>query len=247
MTSKAVYELDATVRVDQGKGASRRLRRLQDKVPGILYGGKVPPMNISLDHKKMMHALEHPGFYSHLLTLNIDNTKQQVILKALQRHPHKKALLHADFFRVQPTDIINMKVAIHFIGEATCPGIEAGGIVNHGMSDIEIRCQAKDLPEFIEVDISKLELNQTLHLSDITLPKGSESVVLSHGPEHNHPVVSVHLPRAAVEETTESTDVPVIGEDAKTPTKGKAPAKAAAKAAPAKAAAKPAPAKGKGK
>lgn len=206
MTSKAVFELDATVRVDQGKGASRRLRRLQDKIPGILYGGKEAPMNISLDHKKMMHALEHPSFYSHLLTLNFNNSKQQVVLKALQRHHHKKELLHVDFLRVHPTDVINMKVPLHFNGEAECPGIKQGGIINHTMAELEIRCQVKDLPEFIEVDLSKLELNQTLHISDLSLPKGAESVVLSHGPAHDHAVVSVHLPRAAYE-TEEKVEV----------------------------------------
>lgn len=201
MSVKAKYALDATIRVDQGKGASRRLRRLQDQVPGILYGGGEAPQPIALDHKKVRHALENPGFYTHLLTLNLEGNKQQVILKALQRHPAKKAILHMDFLRVKPTDSIVMRIPLHFVGVANCLAVKnEGAIVNHQMNDLEIRCQVKDLPEFIEVDISQMTLDQTLHLSDLKLPKGAESVALSHGPEHDHPVVSVHLPRAIVEE-----------------------------------------------
>lgn len=209
MSAKAIYELDAELRTTQGKGASRRLRRMQDQVPAILYGGKdQKPQNISLPHRKVMHALEHPSFYSHILTLNIENKKQQVILKALQRHPFKKAILHMDFFRVNPTDVIVMKVALHCTGAEVAPGVEAGGIVNHRLNELEIRCQVKDLPEAINVDISKLALDQTLHISDLKLPKGVESVALTHGPEHDHAVVAIHMPKVIEEEepVVESTE-----------------------------------------
>lgn len=105
-----------------------------------------------------------------------------------------------DFLRVRPTDVIAMRVPLHFIGETEAPGLESGGIVNHRQSDLEIKCQVKDLPAFIEVDISKLEMDQTLHISDLKLPKGVESVALSHGPEHDHPVVAIHMPKVIVEE-----------------------------------------------
>lgn len=242
MTAKTNYSLDATLRVDQGKGASRRLRRSEDRVPAILYGGKEAPTNISLDHKKVMHTLENPKVFSHLLTLNLDGTKQQVVLKDVQRHHSKKGVMHMDFFRVKPTDVLVMRVPLHFTGAAEAPGVkDSAGVVNHQMNDIEIRCQAKDLPEQIEVDISKLALDETLHISNLKFPKGVESVVLSHGPEHDHPVVSIHLPRAILEEPvavveTEETTAAAPAAAAKggaAPAKGAAPAggKAAAPAA----------------
>lgn len=197
MSKKIAFELDAETRDDQGKGASRRLRRIQNRVPGILYGGDEKPANISLDHKKLMHALEHQAFYSHLLTLNLNNHKQQVILKDLQRHPYKKhALIHIDFQRVRATDKIHMRVPLHFIGEKGSPGVEDGGVVNHQMIDIDIRCIASELPEFIEVDLSHLKLNEIIHVSDLKLPKGIEPVALAHGKDPA--IVNIHLPRAAI-------------------------------------------------
>lgn len=205
MTSKATFELQAEVRHDQGKGASRRLRRLHDKFPAIIYGGDEPPLNISLDQKKVMHALEHAAFFSHILTLHINGKKQAVVLKAVQRHHFKKAIMHMDFQRVKASDHIHMHVPLQFVGDADCPGVKAGGIVSHRVIEVEIRCKANALPEVIKVDTSKMELDQTLHMSDLTIPKGVELVALSHGhgPEHNHAVVSVHLPRTFVEETPE--------------------------------------------
>lgn len=243
MSAKTLYSLDATARVDQGKGASRRLRRMEDRVPAILYGGKEPPAIISLDHKKVMHALENPKIYSHLLTLNLDGTAEQVVLKAIQRHHHKKGVLHIDFFRVKPTDVLVMKVPLIFVGGQEAPGVkDAQGVVNHQMNDIEIRCQAKDLPESISVDISKMELDQTLHISHLKFPKGVESVVLSHGTEHDHPVVSIHLPRTLVEEEpVVATETAEAGTETKTPaTSTSAPAKTAPATKGAAPAAKPA-------
>jgi large subunit ribosomal protein L25 len=205
MTAKTTYQLDAVFRETQGKGASRRLRRMEDKVPAILYGGNEDPIKIALDQKKMMHALENPGFYSHILTLHLPNKKQQVLLKDLQRHHYKKSLLHIDFLRVSPNDVIHMRVPIHFSGATEAPGVVDGsGIVLHRMNDLDVKCQVKDLPEAIEIDLSKMQLDQTLHISDLKLPKGVESVALSHGPDHDLAVVSIHLPRAAVEETEET-------------------------------------------
>ncbi len=260
MTAKTVYALDATVRVDQGKGASRRLRRAEDRVPAILYGGKEAPTTISLDHKKVMHALENPKIFSHLLTLTLDGNKQQVVIKAIQRHHHKKGVLHMDFLRVKPTDVLVMKVPLIFIGGLDAPGVkDGGGIISHQMNDIEIRCQAKNLPESITVDISKMELDDALHISHLKFPEGVESVVLSHGTEHDHPVVSIHLPRVAEEpvesaqtEEAAATTAPAGGKAAaataaKPAAASKAGAPAAGKAAPAAPAVKGAADKGKGK
>jgi len=211
VTSKAVSKLHATTRTEHGTSASRRLRRKENRVPAILYGGNEPPLSISLDHNTIVHALKDPSFYSRPLPFTIDDQTQQydVVVKGIQRHHTKNSeVLHLDFLRVHPTDVITMRVPFHFMGGAKCPGCEKGGIVNHVMSDLEVRCPAQYLPTFIEVDISRLELNQTLHISHLTLPKGVESVALSHGPEHDHPVVSIHLPRSASmeQETTTSSD-----------------------------------------
>lgn len=225
MTAKAIFELTAELRHDQGKGASRRLRRMQDRIPAILYGGQEAPVALSLDHKKMLHALENKAFYSHILTLDIAGKKQPAVLKALQRHHYKKALFHVDFLRISATDKINMHVPLQFSGEANCPGVKAGGMVSHRAIDVEIRCLASDLPEFLAVDLSSMALDQTLHLSDLKLPQGVEIVLLSHGhgTEHDHAVVSVHLPRRAeVEET------PVAITEVKVAPKGKEAKPAAA-------------------
>ncbi len=207
MTAKAIFELNAELRHDQGKGASRRLRRAQNKVPAILYGGNEAPLAITLDHKKVLHALENQAFYSHVLTLNIAGHKQQAVLKDLQRHHFKKAIFHMDFQRVKATDHIQMHVPLHFLGEANCPGVKAGGIVSHRLIDVEIRCLTSALPEYIEVDLSKMALDQTLHLSNLKLPKGVELVAFSHGhaPEHDYAVASIHLPRRSIEEEPATT------------------------------------------
>lgn len=201
MTANA-FELDAEIRSDQGKGASRRLRRTQDKIPAILYGGGKAPVALALDHKKVLHALQNQAFYSHILTLNIAGERQQAVLKDLQRHHFKKAIFHMDFLRVNATDQITMRVPLHFLGESLAAGVKAGGIISHRQIDVEIRCIASNLPEYIEVDVSQLELNQTLHLSDLKLPKGVELVALTHGSEHDYAVVSIHLPRSSTEPET---------------------------------------------
>lgn len=220
--TKRAFELQAELRHEQGKGASRRLRRMQDKIPAIIYGGGQPPVAIMLDHKKMLHALEHEAFYSQLLVIHIDNKPQQVILKDLQRHHFKKALLHADFLRVSDTDKINMHIPLHFIGEANCKAVKSGAIVSHRMIEVEVRCLASKIPSFIEVDVSQMTLNQTLHLSDLKLPAGVELNALLHGhaEEHNHAVVSIHAPH--VSKDAEEADTNSDAAEVETAPKGKA-------------------------
>lgn len=201
--TNAIFELDVELRDEIGKGASRRLRRKQNKVTAIIYGGDEKPTPITLEHNKVLQAIKHEAFYSHILKLNLSGKKQQVVLKDIQRHPFKKIVLHMDFQRIKDTDIINMKVPLHFIGTDVCPGVKKGGIINHQSIDVEIRCQAKQLPEFIAIDLSNLDIDQAIHLSELVLPTGVSIPALVHGKEHDFPVVSVHLPRAAkVEEET---------------------------------------------
>lgn len=202
-TKKAVLELHGEFRKDQGKGASRRLRRMEDLVPAILYGGgECTP--IQFPQNKVRHALENQAFYSSLLTLHIDGKKHQAVLKDVQRHPFRKAIVHMDFQRVKATDKINMKIPLNFLGEETCPGVKAGGVINHHLIDIEIKCVASALPDHIDVDLSNLELDSSIHLSDIKLPKGAEL----YGYDSDAPVVAIHLPRRVIEDETPVVETP---------------------------------------
>ncbi|MBK9131576.1 MAG: 50S ribosomal protein L25/general stress protein Ctc [Gammaproteobacteria bacterium] len=193
------FELNAQVRHDSGRGASRRLRR-DGKVPAIMYGGGQQPMSLALDQDAVRHSLENEAFYSHILTVNVDGQPVQAVLKDLQRHSYRPIILHMDLQRISETEELRMHVPLHFIGETVAPGVKlGGGIISHLVTDVEVICLPKHLPEFLEVDVSNLQLNETLHLSDIKLPEGVKIIALTHGPEHDLPVVSVHVPRAAVE------------------------------------------------
>ncbi|MCB1667290.1 MAG: 50S ribosomal protein L25/general stress protein Ctc [Porticoccaceae bacterium] len=197
------YALNAKARDNVGKGASRRLRRLAAEVPAIIYGGKKDPQNITLTQNEFAHALENEGFYSQIITLNVDGKKEDVILKDLQRHPAKPVILHADFLRISKDQKLHTNVPLHFINEDICAGIKVGGgIAAHSMNELEISCLPADLPEYIEVDVAEVEIGQILHISDIKLPSGVESVALSHGEDHDLAIFTVNKPKA-VEETSE--------------------------------------------
>lgn len=189
------FEISAEKREDVGKGASRRLRR-DGKVPGIVYGAESEPTMISLDHDEIMHHLDHEVFYSHILTLNIGNNTESVVLKELQRHPFKRRLMHIDLLRIKANESINMRVPLHFINEEKCIGVKRdGGVINHLMTDLEIECLPKNLPEYIEVDMLNVKLGQTLHTSELSLPEGVEIYALNHGDNENHGVATVYMPR----------------------------------------------------
>lgn len=193
------FELRAEVRTDAGKGASRRLRR-EGKVPAILYGAGEAPQMLSLEHNPVMHSLENEAFYSHVLTVNVGGKSVRAVLKDLQRHPYRALIMHLDLQRVSETEKLRMTVPLHFLGEDAAPGVkQSGGIVVHMLTEVEVSCLPRDLPEYLEVDVSNLNINETLHLSNIRLPKGVDIIELTHGPEHDQSVVSIHLPRAAVE------------------------------------------------
>ena len=199
------YTIKANVRADQGKGASRRLRRA-DKVPGILYGGKGDPVAIEMDHNKVNNLADYEGFYSHILTLNIDGKKEQCILKDMQRHPYKPKLTHLDFQRVEKGHKLHTNVPLHFLNEATAKGVkEEGGVVVHHVNDVEVLVLPKDLPEYLEVDIAGLSIGDTIHLSDLQLPNGVELVELGKGEDHDQAVVSITAPRVEKEQDDEET------------------------------------------
>ncbi len=188
------FYLDAEKRTDKGKGASRRLRR-QNKIPAIVYGADKEPEMITLAHDKVLHAIEDEAFFSHILTLNIDGKKEDVILKDLQRHPAKLQIMHVDFQRIDKDKLLHVNVPLHFINEDKCIGVKTGGIVTHLMTEIEVTCLPGNLPEYIEVDIFHLAVNESLHLSDLKMPEGVKNVALDQGPDHDLPVCSITMPR----------------------------------------------------
>ncbi|MCF6338938.1 MAG: 50S ribosomal protein L25/general stress protein Ctc [Gammaproteobacteria bacterium] len=203
----ADFNIVAESRTDVGKGASRRLRHT-GKVPGIIYGSGKDPVPFTVVHDDLMHHLENEAFYSHILTVTVDGKVQKVVLKDLQRHPAKPKILHVDFLRVSDTDVINMQVPMHFINEDASVGVKAGGLVSHLLSTIEITCKASDLPEYLQIDLTDLDVGASLHLSDINLPKGVQIAALTHGTDHDLPVVSIHAPKGAdtTEEEGEAAD-----------------------------------------
>jgi large subunit ribosomal protein L25 len=188
-------QLTAEIREDVGKGASRRLRR-EGKIPAILYGSDEAPQNLTLDHNQVSKAMENEDFSSQIITLNIANKPMQVVLKDVQHHVHKPQISHLDFLRIKATEKITMRIPLHFLGEAVCPGIKLGGILSRSMSEVEIRCLPADLPRFIEVDISQMQLNNTIHLSELKMPSNIELLSMSHGDQL---VATVHLARMAEE------------------------------------------------
>ena len=198
------FELEAATREDIGKGASRRLRREQGKIPGVVYGADKPAQSIVLDHDKVLHAQEEEAFYSSIIGLNIDGKKQDVQIKAIQRHPFKRKLLHVDFQRVKAGVEMKVSAPLHFIGEDTAPGVKEGGVVSHLMTEVEIACLPKHLPEYLEVNVGDLALDASLHLSDIVLPTGVKIMALEGDEPHDEAVVNIHVPKAAAEPAEES-------------------------------------------
>ena len=199
------FVLNAKSREDTGKGASRRLRRLAGEIPAIVYGGKKDAAKVTLLHKEVAKELDNEAFYSHIIALDIDGKSEDVILKDVQRHPAKKIILHLDFFRVSKSTKLQTRVPLHFINEEISVGVKMnGGIVAHTMTDLEVLCLPKDLPEYIEVDMAEVEVGQIVHISDIKLPKGVESVALNQGADHDLSVATINKPKAAVEEDSEA-------------------------------------------
>ncbi|MBD3639884.1 MAG: 50S ribosomal protein L25/general stress protein Ctc [Marinobacter sp.] len=202
------FVIEAFPRDDQGKGASRRLRREERKIPAIIYGGGKDATPVAIWHNELKKALENEAFFSHILTVELDGKKESVILKDLQRHPYKPILTHADFLRVDKDHEIHVNVPLHFINEDSAPAIKLhGGVANHQINEVEVICLPQNLPEFIEVDMTPVEMDQVVHLSDLKLPKGVKIAALQQGEDHDLPVVAIHKPRGAkVDEAEEGEE-----------------------------------------
>jgi large subunit ribosomal protein L25 len=226
-TSENIMRISFTFGADprgaQGKGASRRLRR-SGKVPAILYGGHKEAQALVLDQQNLLTMVGDERFYSSIVRLKIDGTAQEAIVKDVQMHPAKNVVVHVDLQRVIETETIRLRLPIHFKGESVSPGVKTqGGIVSHMRADVEVSCLPKDLPEFLELDLSEMNLNETKFLADVPLPPGVAVPELAH---RNAPVVSIHSPRAAEPE-------PVAAEAAAAATPAEGAAAAGAAAAPA--------------
>jgi len=196
------FELIARVRARTGTALVRRLRREGD-VPAILYGGDKENVSIAINHDILFHSLEKEEFHSAIIIINTDGNKEQAILRDVVRHPHKSSILHADFQRIDNKKVLTMSLPIHFIGEDECVGVKtSGGILSHLMTEVEISCLPKDLPESLQLDVSELDLNESLHLSDIKLPEGVDITTLLYDEnnEHDHAVVAVSQPKVIVVE-----------------------------------------------
>jgi large subunit ribosomal protein L25 len=197
--AKAAFELNGEARPLAGRTNSRRLRKA-GIVPAIVYGGGEAPASVQLDHNKLSQQMNREAFYTSILKLNISGQTQQVVVKAVQRHPVRPQIMHLDFQRVREDEAITLNVPIHFLGEATAKGVkDQGGVVDRLLTDVEVTCLPRHLPEYLECDVSNLELNQILHLSDIPLPEGVALVALQH--HQDHPVVAINPPRREEEET----------------------------------------------
>jgi large subunit ribosomal protein L25 len=199
-------EVKATKREVQGTGASRRLRRA-GRVPGIIYGGEAKPQNIELDHNDLWQHLRKEAFYSSVLNVEVDGAKQTCLLRDVQRHPFRMLILHVDFQRIDATHAIHQKVPLHFVNAEIAPGVKlSGGMVQHVMTEVDVKCMPKDLPAFIEVDLKDLKGGQSLHVTQLTLPAGVEAVL--HKGED--PVVATIVVRgagAASDEVAEAAPV----------------------------------------
>ena len=172
-------------------------------VPAVIYGGNKEPQSISLQHHILLQHVAHESFFSHILEIKVAGKIEKAVMKAIQWHPFKPTVVHLDFMRVDESSVIRMHVPIHFIGEDVAPGIKSGSVFTHQLTGVDVSCLAGKLPEFIEMDVSAMEMGDSLHLSDLKLPAGVEIVELSHGPEHDLPVVTIVATRGAVADDEE--------------------------------------------
>ncbi|PPD19714.1 MAG: 50S ribosomal protein L25/general stress protein Ctc [Methylomonas sp.] len=193
-----VFEFVAEDRCVHGTSAAKAVRR-QGKVPAVVYGGGAAPASLALDHNEVLKRLEHEAVYSHVLDLKVGERIEKAVLKQIQRHPAKPQILHMDFMRISESDLIKVRVPLHFVNESGSVGVKKGGVVAHSMADVEVSCFPSNLPEFIEVDLSSFDMGAVVHLDDLVLPTGVALVALQHGPEHNHLVVQILKPRGADE------------------------------------------------
>ncbi len=224
------FNLIADIREDSGKGASRRLRH-QGKVPAIIYGAGRPPRSLTLDHSKVLRELENQSFYSSVLKIKVGEKSQAAIVKDIQRHPSKPRVLHLDFQRIVEDQVIRMNVPINLVGADIAVGVkDGGGTVSQMRNDVEVVCLPKHLPEYLELDISELELDGLMYMADIPLPEGIEIPELAQEVEQVQPIVSIHIIKEEVieeeveEELIEGEEVE--GEEGEAAAEGEAPTEA---------------------
>lgn len=207
-------ELNAELREGKGKGASRRLRHA-NKVPAILYGAGKEPVSLSLLQKDIQYVLPDETFYSQVLSLKVDGKAEDVLLKDIQHHPYKIDVLHLDFQRVDANKAVHVHVPLHFLGEDVAPGVKnEGGAISHVLMEVEVICLPKDIPAFIEVDLSEMKLGDIIHLTDLVLPEGVQIAALTHGEEHDTAVANIHVRKAAKIDEDEGAEAAAEGEAA---------------------------------
>jgi len=207
------FEINAEVRDTKGKGASRRLRHA-DKVPAIVYGEGKDPLSITLDHNDIWVKLQQEAFHSHILTLAVDGKTDNVIMRDIQYHPYKRRVMHLDFLRIAMDHALQTTVPLHFINEDIAPGVKTeGGAINHVVTEVEVVCLPKDIPEFIDVDLSELHMGEIVHLSDLKMPAGVEVFALKQGEEHDSAIASIHARKVA----EEPEEIEAAGEVAEEP------------------------------
>ena len=204
------FEVIAEPRPALGKGASRRLRRA-GRMPGVLYGAGKDPVSISLETSRIGKQMENEAFFSHILSVKVGGEEAQVVVKDLQRDPATSQVLHVDLQRVSSTEELHMRVPLHFMNEEDSPGRRHGGVINHLMVDVEIGCLPGDLPEYIEVDMSALDVGDSVHLSELVVPERVRLMTLVHDPDNDQPVVTVQHPQKL--EEAAAAEGEEIGED----------------------------------
>ncbi len=199
--NKENFQLNAQWRSVVGTGQVRRMRRSQNQIPAVIYGAGKEVKSILLSQKELSQALAKEETYSHILTLKFDKEEEQVVIKQVQRHPSRPRILHIDFLRINPDEKFTMAVPIRLLGATIAVGVKDGGIVSQLLTEIEIQCLPRDLPPYIELDISNLGIEESFHLSDLELPGGVElKVAVTADDERNKPVVSIHKPHVRGEE-----------------------------------------------
>lgn len=218
-------EISASPREEVGTAASRRLRRLQDRVPGIIYGGDAAPQPLTVNVHELARVMQNEAFHSQILNVVVDGAGEQAVVRDLQRDPASDKVLHIDFLRVRADRAIQVHVPLHFLNEDDCVGVRMGGNVSHNLIEVEVSCLPADLPEFMEIDIGDLELGEALHLTDLQPPERVSIVALMYGEERNIPVVSVQAPRGGADdlEDEDGEDVGIEAEESSEEETGEAP------------------------
>jgi large subunit ribosomal protein L25 len=203
-----IHEIKAQSRTDEGKGASRRLRRAA-MVPAVVYGANQPPQSIQIEHNTILLAAKNEWFFSSILDLNVDGKVQKVLVRDWQKHPFKQQMLHMDFLRVNENEAIRVNVPLHFLNQEKSPaGKTSGVVISHNLTEVEVSCLPGNLPEFIEVDLAELKPGDIVHLSQVKLPKGVSLPALSLGADHDIAVVTANTVKEEAEPAAEAAAAP---------------------------------------